>query len=90
MAFFEGIWKDGLSKIAQDHHASIPQIIIAWGLSRQIVMIPKSVTPSRIEENFAALKIMLSDDEIETINQLNRGKRVYTDPDNSPWGPYKE
>ncbi len=87
---FEGIWQEGLSKIAEDHNATIPQIIIAWGLARNVIMIPKSVTPSRIEENFKAKDIILTDKEIETINQLNRGKRVYTDPDNSPWGPYTE
>jgi diketogulonate reductase-like aldo/keto reductase len=87
---FEGIWQEGLSKIAEDHNATIPQIIIAWGLARNVIMIPKSVTPSRIEENFKAKNIILTDEEIETINQLNRGKRVYTDPDNSPWGPYTE
>ncbi|HPG43688.1 MAG TPA: aldo/keto reductase [Acholeplasmataceae bacterium] len=87
---FEGIWQEGLSKIAEDHNATIPQIIIAWGLARNVIMIPKSVTPSRIEENFKAKEIILTDEEIETINQLNRGKRVYTDPDNSPWGPYTE
>ena len=87
---FEGIWQEGLSKIAEDHNATIPQIIIAWGLARNVIMIPKSVTPSRIEENFRAKDIVLTKEEIETINQLNRGKRVYTDPDNSPWGPYTE
>ena len=87
---FEGIWRDGLSLIAQKHEATIPQIIIAWGLARNIVMIPKSITPSRIEENFRAKDIHLSDDDIAKINELNRGKRVYTDPDNSPWGPYTE
>ena len=87
---FEGIWQEGLSKIAEDHNATIPQIIIAWGLARNVIMIPKSVTPSRIEENFKAKEIILTDEEIETINQLNRGKRVYTDSDNSPWGPYTE
>ncbi len=87
---FEGIWQEGLQKIADEHHATIPQVIISWGLARNVIMIPKSVTPSRIEENFGALKITLSDDDIEVINALNRGKRVYTDPDNSPWGPYSE
>ena len=87
---FEGIWQEGLSKIAEKHQASIPQIIIAWGLARGIIMIPKSVTPSRIEENFKAKDIKLIKEEIDSINSLNRGKRVYTDPDNSPWGPYNE
>jgi diketogulonate reductase-like aldo/keto reductase len=87
---FEGIWAEGLAKIAEKHQATIAQIIIAWGLARQIIMIPKSVTPSRIEENFNGKDIKLSEEEILTINALNRGKRVYTDPDNSPWGPYAE
>lgn len=87
---FEGIWKEGLEKIAEKHQASIPQIVIAWGLARDVIMIPKSVTPSRILENFVAKDVLLSIQEIEEINKLNRGKRVYTDPDNSPWGPYNE
>lgn len=87
---FEGIWQEGLQKIADQHQATIAQIIIAWGLHRNVVMIPKSVTPSRILENFQAKDIVLSEDEIKQINDLNRGKRVYTDPDNSPWGPYTE
>jgi len=85
---FEGIYQEGLSKIAEKHQASIAQIIIAWGLARGIIMIPKSVTPSRILENFKAQELKLSKEEIEEINALNRGKRVYTDPDNSPWGAY--
>jgi diketogulonate reductase-like aldo/keto reductase len=86
---FEGIWADGLSQIAQSHACTIPQVVISWGLARDILMIPKSVTPARIEENYQAQFITLTDAEIEAINLLNRGKRVYTDPDNSPWGPYQ-
>ena len=48
---FEGIWQEGLSKIAEKHNATIPQIIIAWGLARNVIMIPKSVTQSRIADN---------------------------------------
>jgi diketogulonate reductase-like aldo/keto reductase len=85
---FDGLWKEGLEKIAEKHHATIAQIAIAWGLARDVIMIPKSVTPERIKENFLAKDILLSVQEVEEISGLNRGKRVYTDPDNSPWGPY--
>lgn len=85
---FEGIWLEGLSKIAEKHHASIAQVVIAWGLKQGMIMIPKSVTPTRLKENFDALNLNLTEDDITLINELNRGKRVYTDPDNSPWGPY--
>jgi len=86
---FEGIWGEGLSEIASKYHASIAQVVISWGLQRDVIMIPKSVTKERIEENFNAQYVNLSAEDMKTINQLNRGKRVYTDPDNSPWGPYK-
>ncbi len=87
---FEGIWGEGLGEIARKHNATIPQVIISWGMARGVIMIPKSVTPSRILENYHALQVHLTLDEMEQINGLNRGKRVYTDPDNSPWGPYSE
>ena len=46
-------------------------------------MIPKSVTPKRLKENLDSLKIQLSKEDVEAINKLNRGRRVYTDPDNN-------
>jgi methylglyoxal/glyoxal reductase len=87
---FESPFKETLEEIAKNHHATIPQIVIAWGIANDIIMIPKSVTKERILENFNGSTIKLTKDEINQIDQLNRGKRVYTDPDNSPWGPYRE
>lgn len=87
---FEGIWGEKLGEIAKKHHKSIAQIVIAWGLHKGIVMIPKSVTPSRIKDNYDAQFVELSTEDIKEIDQLNRGNRVYTDPDNSPWGPYRD
>ncbi|MCU0105036.1 aldo/keto reductase [Acholeplasma vituli] len=72
-----------LKEIADIHNATVAQVIIAWGLKRGILMIPKSVTVSRIQENLGALDLVLSDDEVKAINQLNRGRRIYTDPDNN-------
>ncbi len=87
---FEGIWGDALKLIAEKHQATIAQVVIAWGLKNGILMIPKSVTKERIEENFKATDLILDEEDMKTIDELNRGKRVYTDPDNSPWGPYTE
>ncbi len=87
---FEGIWGEALGEIAKKHHATIAQVIFAWGMARGVIMIPKSVTPERIEENLKSKDLVLNKEDILIINDLNRGKRVYTDPDNSPWGPYTE
>jgi methylglyoxal/glyoxal reductase len=86
---FEGHYAETLRDIALKYHATIAQIVIAWGLARGIFMIPKSATNTRIEENFKAKDLVLDSSDIMRINASARGQRVYTDPDNSPWGIYK-
>lgn len=44
-------------------------------------MIPKSVTPSRIAENFDVWDFRLDKDELGAIAKLDRGKRLGPDPD---------
>jgi 2,5-diketo-D-gluconate reductase A len=44
-------------------------------------VIPKSVTPSRIEENFDLFGFELTDEEVERITGLDRGERTGPDPD---------
>ncbi|WP_246956992.1 aldo/keto reductase [Brachybacterium sp. Marseille-Q7125] len=71
-----------ITEIAQKHDASSAQVIIAWHLAQGIVVIPKSVTASRIVENFAAADLMLAEDEVEAINALDKGVegRIGADP----------
>ncbi len=83
-------FKEVLEEIGAKHNASKEQIAIAWGINRGILMIPKTVTPSRLKENFKAKDIKLSDEEMDLIFSLNNGKRVYTDPANSTYGRLKE
>ncbi|HHW79428.1 MAG TPA: aldo/keto reductase [Acholeplasmataceae bacterium] len=80
---FSGNYFDVLNEIANNHLATIAQIVIAWGLNRNIVMIPMSTNPINLETNFKAKDINLSKEEIEKINKLNVAKRVYSDPDNN-------
>lgn len=49
--------------LAEKHHATAGQILIAWSIAREIAVIPKSVNESRIKENFDAAGIILSDEE---------------------------
>ncbi len=80
---FEKPYKETLEILADKYKATIPQIVIAWGLKRGIMMIPKTKTEERLQENFDALKVDLSEEDVLLINSLNRGKRVYTDPANT-------
>ncbi|MFU8792946.1 MAG: aldo/keto reductase [Acholeplasmataceae bacterium] len=83
---FEPPFLNDLDAIAKVHEATIPQVVIAWGLARDIIFIPKSGNHKRILENFEGTQLKLTGQELKQIDNLNRGKRVYTDPDNSPWG----
>ena len=60
-----------LMKIAVKHGKSIAQVIIRWHLDNGFVVIPKSVTPSRIKENFEVMNFKLDATDLETIAKLD-------------------
>ena len=70
-----------LADIAAGHDATPAQVVIAWHLALDLVVIPKSVTPSRIAENYAARTLTLTADDIDRIAALDRGVRYGGDPD---------
>ena len=67
--------------IAQAHGKTPAQAIIRWHLQLGNVVIPKSVTPERIQENFDVFDFELSDGEMEAIRELDAGRRIGPDPD---------
>ncbi len=60
---------------ARKHRASAAQILIAWALARGTVVIPKSVRPERLRENFKAQELQLDREDMERIAGLERGWR---------------
>jgi diketogulonate reductase-like aldo/keto reductase len=59
-----------LTEMAARHSASAAQIALAWLLHQpNTVVIPKSVRPQRIEENFAALNIELSAGDLAELDE---------------------
>ena len=70
-----------LVEIAAKYDGATPaQVVIAWHLALGNIVIPKSVTESRIRENWEALNLKLSDEDIEAINALDNGTRYGADP----------
>jgi diketogulonate reductase-like aldo/keto reductase len=65
-----------------DKHAKTPaQIILRWHLDHGFSAIPKSVTPSRIAENFDVFDFELAPDEIAALDALDTGQRAGGDPE---------
>jgi diketogulonate reductase-like aldo/keto reductase len=69
-----------IGAIAERHDRSPAQAIIRWHLQSGNIVIPKSVTPDRIAENFRAFDFELSDAEMAQIDGLDRGERLGPDP----------
>lgn len=71
-----------LQDIAQKRDASPAQVVLAWHLALGNVVIPKSVTESRIIENWESLDVKLEDEDIQAINGLDKGAagRIGADP----------
>jgi 2,5-diketo-D-gluconate reductase A len=57
------------------------QVTLRWALQRGDVVFPKSVTRSRVEENFALFDFELSPDDMAEITRLDRHHRTGPDPD---------
>jgi len=69
-----------LISIAETHSVTAAQVALRWMLQRGIVTIPKSATSSRILENSDLYGFELDDDEMRTIDGLDRNERVGPDP----------
>lgn len=70
-----------IAQIAQEHDKTPAQAIIRWHIQLGNVVIPKSVTPERIVENFDVFDFQLSDAEMEAIRELDEGRRIGPDPE---------
>lgn len=67
--------------IAADVNRTPAQVVLRWHLQLGNVVFPKSVTPSRIEENFAIFDFELTGDHVDAISALDRGNRIGPHPD---------
>ncbi|ORY73388.1 NADP-dependent oxidoreductase domain-containing protein [Protomyces lactucae-debilis] len=68
--------------IAEKHGVDAGRVLIAWGLTRGTSVIPKSVTPSRIRNNFQAQDVKLSEEDLAALAKLDKAHRFV----NPRWG----
>jgi diketogulonate reductase-like aldo/keto reductase len=70
-----------IAGIAEVHDKTPAQVAIRWILQHGVATIPKSVHRERIVENADVYDFELSDDEMATMDALDRGERLGRDPD---------
>ncbi|MCE2616937.1 MAG: aldo/keto reductase [Phocaeicola sp.] len=66
-----------ITEIARNHHATAAQIILAWHIQTGHSVILKSTNPAHIQENIDALRIRLTDAEMQQMNDLDKADRFY-------------
>lgn len=69
-----------VNAVAKEVGKSPAQVIIRWNIEHGVVVIPKSVTPSRIEENINVFDFALTAEQIEKLDNLNEDRRIGPDP----------
>eukprot|EP01138_Halocafeteria_seosinensis_P002027 gb/GECG01002076.1/.p1 GENE.gb/GECG01002076.1/~~gb/GECG01002076.1/.p1 ORF type:complete len:335 (+),score=55.45 gb/GECG01002076.1/:1-1005(+) len=60
-----------VSEVAQKHNCSNAQVLIRWGIERKTCVIPKSVTPARIQQNIESLNIKLDNEDLKKIGDID-------------------
>lgn len=69
-----------VTKIAKKHGVEAGNVLISFQVARGVIVLPKSVTPARIETNLKVVK--LDEEDMKALNGLNKGQR-FVKPD---WG----
>lgn len=80
----QGHFKDEplFAEIGEAHGKTAAQVVLRWSLQNDIIIIPKSTHRGRIQENGNVFDFELSEEEMVTIDELERGKRFGPDPRN--------
>lgn len=70
-----------ITAVAEAHDRTPGQVVIRWHIQLGSVVIPKSVTPERIEQNFRVFDFELAQDEMAAIEALDANERTGPNPD---------
>ena len=78
-----------IARIAHKLGKTPAQVVLRWHIQRGDIVFPKSVTPSRMKENFELFDFELDSTDIDTISALDRGEsgRIGPNPDSFAYIP---
>ncbi len=64
-----------VGEIAHKHNCTGAQVVLAWGMQRNLSVIPKSVNAERIRENFGSVYVKPDEADMVKLAELNRNQR---------------
>lgn len=67
---------EALTEIGEKHNKTAAQVILRWHLERDTIIIPKSVTPSRIKENFEVFDFSLDQADMRKLAEYDCNGRT--------------
>lgn len=73
---------DIMKKMAAKYNKTIAQVVLRWDLQKGVVTIPKSSKKERIVANADIFDFELTEEDIQALDKLDRGKRFGPNPDN--------
>ena len=70
-----------IAEVAAKHGKSPAQVMVRWSIQLGNIVLPKSVTPVRIEQNIDVFDFVLDDADMAAIATLESGRRTGPNPD---------
>lgn len=79
---------DILKKIAGKHKKSLTQIILRWHIESQSIVIPKSIHPNHLMENYDIYDFQLDEEDARLIKLLDTNHPYSVNPEDAQWLNY--
>ena len=70
-----------IAEVSAKHGKSPAQVMVRWSIQLGNIVLPKSVTPERIEQNIDVFDFQLDDADMAAIATLESGRRTGPNPD---------
>ncbi|MBB4705063.1 aldo/keto reductase [Sphaerisporangium siamense] len=70
-----------ITSIAARHGRTPAQVVLRWHIQVGNIVIPKSVTPSRVQENIDIFDFSLTAEDLSAVTTLDNGTRTGPNPD---------
>lgn len=84
LAHARAMANEAIASIAKKHHKSYAQIMLRWCIEQDLIVLPKSATPSRIRENIDIFDFQLDDEDLQTLAKQDRDMRTTWSPVHVP------